>query len=145
MFQASLVKHSQDRSIAQSFDFNGFTPLPWDDPQFDIGGAYDAEAPSRLYCTTDGVYLVVAQANYSTTGLSANHSDWGIALKKNAQYIHGETQFGASGNYWPAIQAVYIDNNVAGDFWEVVVEQKSGTSRVMQHTASWFALVRLGP
>lgn len=131
--------HSVDRTFPSNYTFNNFTHLPWDSVDHASPGMYFPEAPTRLTCINDGVHIVLAQASWHDSA----SGDYGIAIRKNGGVFRAETQPASTGHFWPAMQCVVIDHCNAGDYFEVLVGQMTGSNRTLGSDGSWFSIVRI--
>lgn len=126
-----------------------FTVVSWDAAVWDDLGFFNhATQPTRLTCPVDGRYHIYGMWNMTTSqvgdvGINVQRNGIGVGTISPTQIGWGETQFGINGNYHAAVQAQAVSKCVAGDYWEMAIEQKTGAARTVDATSTCFVITLL--
>lgn len=115
----------------ESIANNTLTTVDFDSEDFDVGDLHDSVNPSRITIPAggDGLWLFVATGSWD--GRNAAGGRTGVYVYKNGTIriaIAEETPDAASGdgNLGTTYSAVCFDLAVAGDYYEMKVQQNSG-------------------
>lgn len=138
----ALVSLAADRTVASS----GPTLVEWGSQHYDTDGFYDGSlAPKRFTIPSDVSKVIVScQLRWDTNSVGVRE----LALIKNGSLTYdGRASSIAKPTGLSTIQ--YVQSPVlpvaAGDYFEIVLYQGSGSSRsVISHASSWFSLQAIG-
>lgn len=120
-----------------------FVTLPFGSATYDVGDLWVSANPTRLHAPVDGVYLITAQALFST-------SETGYRLVRIAK--NGNPNNGLVSNQTSATPSVGTTHPIstqvklsAGDYVEVVVSQNSGQDLTVFATNRHFEMTWIAP